>query len=126
QVRYDVGESPGACATLNDEQLKIMTSVGARSAVFLPLLARGKVLVALTLGQIDLRYAPGDLGFLQEFARRAALSLDNAHLYEAEQRARKGAEAAAERARRLQLVTAALSEALTPPQVAEAVVAQGV
>jgi signal transduction histidine kinase/ActR/RegA family two-component response regulator len=125
QVRSEVAESHAEAATLDDEQLRVAIALGARSAVFLPLLARGKVLGVLTLGQIDLRYAPGDVAFLQEFARRAALALDNARLYEAEQRERKAAEDAAARALRLQLVTAALSEAVTPAQVADAVVSHG-
>ena len=126
QVRYQVSGGGAQAATLNDAQLRLAASLGARSAVFLPLQARGKVLGVLTLGQVEHRYAPGDVIFLQEFARRAALALDNAALYEAEQRERRAAEEAADRARRLQIVTAALSSAITPAQVADAVLGQGV
>jgi signal transduction histidine kinase/ActR/RegA family two-component response regulator len=126
QVRYQVGGAGAQAATLNDAQLRLAASLGAQSAVFLPLLARGKVLGVLTLGQVEHRYAPGDVIFLQEFARRAALALDNAALYEAEQRERRAAEEAADRARRLQVVTAALSSAVTPAQVADAVLSEGV
>ncbi len=126
QVRYQVGGAGAQGATLDDAQLRLAAALGARSAVFLPLLARGKVLGVLTLGQVEHRYAPGDVIFLQEFARRAALALDNAALYEAEQRERRAAEEAADRARRLQIVTAALSSAVTPAQVADAVLGQGV
>ena len=126
QVRYQVSGGGAQAATLDDMQLRLAAALGARSAVFLPLLARGKVLGVLTLGQVEHRYAPGDVIFLQEFARRAALALDNAALYEAEQRERRAAEEAADRARRLQIVTAALSSAVTPAQVADAVLGQGV
>lgn len=126
QVRYQIGGAGAQAVTLDEAQLRLAVTLGARSAVFLPLLARGKVLGVLTLGQIEHRYAPGDVTFLQEFARRAALALDNAALYEAEQRERSAAEDAADRARRLQIVTAALSSAVTPAQVADAVVGQGV
>ena len=126
QVRYQVGGAGAQAATLDDAQLRLAAALGARSAVFLPLQARGKVLGVLTLGQVEHRYAPGDVTFLQEFARRAALALDNAALYEAEQRERRAAEEAADRARRLQIVTAALSSAVTPAQVADAVLGQGV
>ena len=126
QVRYQVDGAGPHAATLDDAQLRLAASLGARSAVFLPLLARGKVLGVLTLGQVEHRYAPGDVTFLQEFARRAALALDNAALYEAEQRERRAAEEAADRARRLQIVTAALSSAVTPAQVADAVLSEGV
>ncbi len=126
QVHYQVDGADPHAATLDDAHLRIAAALGARSAVFLPLLARGKALGVLTLGQVEHRYAPGDVTFLQEFARRAALALDNAALYEAEQRERRAAEEAADRARRLQLVTAALSSAVTPAQVADAVLGQGV
>lgn len=126
QVHYQVDGAGPHAATLDDAHLRLAAALGARSAVFLPLLARGKVLGVLTLGQVEHRYAPGDVTFLQEFARRAALALDNAALYEAEQRERRAAEEAADRARRLQLVTAALSSAVTPAQVADAVLGQGV
>jgi signal transduction histidine kinase/ActR/RegA family two-component response regulator len=126
QVRYQIGGEGTQAVTLDEAQLRLAVTLGARSAVFLPLLARGKVLGVLTLGQIEHRYAPGDVSFLQEFARRAALALDNAALYEAEQRERSAAEDAADRAQRLQTVTAALSSAVTPAQVADAVVGQGV
>jgi signal transduction histidine kinase/CheY-like chemotaxis protein len=126
QLRYQAFGAGSHAATLDDAQLRLAAQLGARSAVFLPLLARGKVLGVLTLGQVEHRYAPGDVIFLQEFARRAALALDNAALYEAEQRERRAAEEAADRARRLQIVTAALSSAVTPAQVADAVLGQGV
>ena len=126
QVRYQVDGAGPHAATLNDAHLRLAAAIGAQSAVFLPLLARGKVLGVLTLGQVEHRYAPGDVSFLQEFARRAVLALDNAALYEAEQRERRAAEEAADRARRLQIVTAALSSAVTPAEVADAVLGQGV
>jgi signal transduction histidine kinase len=52
--------------------------------------------------------------------------VDNARLYEAEQHARRAAEQAAARMARLQAATAALSEALTPAQVAEVVLYHGI
>src|SRR5207249_10258685 len=60
-----------------------------------------------------------------ELARRAAVAIDNAMLYEAEQRARARAEEAAGRAAVLQSVTASLSEAPTPAEVAEVIVERG-
>lgn len=71
-------------------------------------------------------YTEDDLAFLQDLADRAALTLETARLYAAEQRARQSAEQAAERTGRLQSVTAALGKALTPPEVAEVILSQGV
>jgi PAS domain S-box-containing protein len=63
---------------------------------------------------------------LQEIADRAAMAIANARLYEQAQVARKQAEQLADRTSRLQLVTAALSESLTPAQVAEVIVEQSI
>jgi PAS domain S-box-containing protein len=51
--------------------------------------------------------------------------VENARLYESEHRSREAAELSAERMARLQAATAALSEAVSPSQVAEAVITQG-
>jgi signal transduction histidine kinase len=58
-----------------------------------------------------------DLALLEELAQRAALAIDNAHLYAAERAARESAERATARALRLQSATAALSVALTSEDV---------
>src|ERR671933_715282 len=72
------------------------------------------------------RYDSADLSLAEELARRAALAVENARLYQQAQQARQRAEQAAECTARLQAVTAAFSEALTPAQVAEVVVNQGI
>ncbi len=73
-----------------------------------------------------LPYTDDDLAFLQDLADRAALTLETARLYAAEHAARQAAEQAADRIVRLQSVTAALGQALTPPEVAEVILGQGV
>jgi signal transduction histidine kinase/DNA-binding response OmpR family regulator len=54
-----------------------------RSAVVLPLLARGRTIGALTLAMScsGWRYSPGDLALAEDLAGRAAVALDNARLY---------------------------------------------
>lgn len=54
-----------------------------RSAIVLPLQARGRTLGALSLmyGPSDRRYSPTDLALAEELASRAAIALDNARLY---------------------------------------------
>ncbi|WP_084609962.1 GAF domain-containing protein [Archangium violaceum] len=59
---------------------------------------------------------------LQELADRAGLALELAHAHEAERRARHTAEVAAARLERMQRVTAALSEAVTPAEVVRIIV----
>jgi signal transduction histidine kinase/ActR/RegA family two-component response regulator len=65
-----------------------------------------------------------DLELAEDLARRAAIAIDNAYLYYSAQQAKHAAETAADRTARLQTVTAALSESLTPEQVAEVIVEQ--
>ncbi len=107
----------------------------AASLVVVPLRAHGRTLGTLvaTRDQPGRPYDREDLALLQELADRAALAVDNARLYRAEQRARTEealartvAERAAERIARLQAVTASLSQALTTDQVAAVVIEQGV
>ncbi|MBD0345722.1 MAG: HAMP domain-containing histidine kinase, partial [Coleofasciculus sp. Co-bin14] len=78
-------------------------------------------------------YTSEDLALSEELGYRASLAIDNALLYHASEAARKAAqqakaaaEKAAVRTARLQAVTAALSESLTPSQVAEVIAEQGV
>jgi PAS domain S-box-containing protein len=67
----------------NDDHLQLMREAGYNSAAVVPLVARGRVLGALSFlhAHGDLRYDPGDLDFLSELGERAALALDNARLY---------------------------------------------
>lgn len=80
----------------SDEHLELLEQLGIRSALIVPLAARGRLLGALTLAIAgsERRYGPGDLQLAEDLARRAALALDNARLYAAEQRERNRAETA--------------------------------
>jgi serine phosphatase RsbU (regulator of sigma subunit)/anti-sigma regulatory factor (Ser/Thr protein kinase) len=97
------------------------------SAMIVPLATGRRVLGAITLmtSESGRRYSEADLAFAEELARRIALSIDNVMLHEAERRARRVAEVAAERSRRLQELTASLAEALTPAEIAEVLVREG-
>ncbi|MEW5927270.1 MAG: GAF domain-containing protein [Gemmatimonadota bacterium] len=66
-----------------------------------------------------------DRALMTAIARQGAQALERARLYEAERRARAEAERAVRRISRMQALTAALAGALTPEQVARAVVEQG-
>lgn len=71
--------------TRSEEHRWITEALGFRSYVSVPLAARGRVLGALTLiATIDSgrRYGPGDVALVADLARRAALALDNARLYQ--------------------------------------------
>jgi PAS domain S-box-containing protein len=100
----------------------------ASSLLMVPLVARGRGLGVITLIMTESRrrYGPQDLRLAEELARRAALALDNARLYQAETQLREEAERSAARTSRLQRVTVALANASTREQVSELIIAEGV
>lgn len=71
------------------EALRLLRVLGPRSAVTVPLSARGGVFGALTVVTAESGRAlgGGEVGFLEELARRASLAIDNARLYQEAQRA---------------------------------------
>jgi signal transduction histidine kinase len=77
-------------AARGDERLlRIVRELGLRSAITVPLVARGRALGAVTFIRDDStpRYTELDLNLASELGRRAAAAIDNATLYrDAEQR----------------------------------------
>ncbi len=73
------------------EQRRLFEATGIRSAAIVPLRSARDVLGALTLGRADRTgdFTTADLPLIEDIARRAALAVDNARLY---QRQRKVAE----------------------------------
>ena len=69
--------------------LEVMRAVGPRSLIAVPLVARGRTLGVLNfiMAGSGRRYSAAELGFAEELARRAAVAIDNARLYEQAQRA---------------------------------------
>ncbi|HET9451992.1 MAG TPA: GAF domain-containing protein, partial [Aggregicoccus sp.] len=112
QVLEDVGEG---------EHALLLQGLRPRSLLMAPLRSRGRRLGMLTLlvnEASERRYLPADARMGEELARRVSLALDNALLHRAAQEAR-------ERTERLQAVTAALSEAVSPAEVADVIATQG-
>jgi signal transduction histidine kinase/PAS domain-containing protein/ActR/RegA family two-component response regulator len=72
-----------ARAAQNPEHFQLLTDLGVRSFMILPLRARGRTLGLLTIGSTSprFRYDERDLRFASEVASRAGLALDNALLY---------------------------------------------
>jgi signal transduction histidine kinase len=68
----------------DDEARRILRQVGFKSAIIVPLIARDQAFGALTLvwSDSDRRYDQTDLEFAEELARRAAVAIDNARLYQ--------------------------------------------
>lgn len=74
---------PGAIAQ-DEEHERLLRELGFRSAIVVPLRARGRILgaVGLALGEESGRsYEPADLTYAEDLARRAALALDNSRLF---------------------------------------------
>jgi PAS domain S-box-containing protein len=65
------------------ERRRVISELGCRTAVVVPLVARGRTLGAMTLvSASDARtYGAADVTLVSDLARRAALAVDNARLY---------------------------------------------
>ncbi len=114
--------------SMKREYLPYLERFGVYSLLMIPLKVQEEIIGTLSIS----RERPGNPysddhpRLLQDIADRAAMAIANARLYEQAQQARNQAEQLADRTARLQLVTAALSESLTPTQVAEVIVEQSV
>jgi PAS domain S-box-containing protein len=75
-------------AAVDPEHRQIMSKLGLRSYMVVPMVARGRNHGAITLvsAESGRRYEKTDLRLAEELARRAALAVDNAKLYEEAQR----------------------------------------
>jgi signal transduction histidine kinase len=80
----DLSGLAAEAATRDPEHAALIATLGARSGMCLPLIARGRILGAITfvLGHSGRRYGPADLALARDLAGRAALAVDNALLYE--------------------------------------------
>jgi len=85
-----------AAAFPNREHREIVLALAPRSYMVVALRARERTLGTMTFVATESgrRYGPLDLALAEELARRAAMAIDSARLYEAERQARTEAEAA--------------------------------
>lgn len=111
-------DHPGSLAT-DGHHSGLLRKLGEGNVVVAPLRARGRVLGAMVLVSSRVRYHQSDVALAEVLGRLAGIGVDNARLFAGEQAARRDAERAASRIARLQNVTSALAEALTPREVAE-------
>ncbi|MGH3106161.1 MAG: PAS domain S-box protein [Rubrobacteraceae bacterium] len=75
-------------AAVDAEHREILRELGLRSYMVVPLVARARTLGAISMiaAESGRRYGQADLALAQELARRAALAVDNARLYEEAQK----------------------------------------
>ncbi|WP_298908124.1 AAA family ATPase [uncultured Nostoc sp.] len=122
----EISDAALAAAIEDPEHLRILRELGLKSCIILPLMARERIFGAISFvtAESERRYSIADLSLAEDVAHRAAIAIDNARLYQEAQQAQTTAERALERIARLQSITAALSESLTPAQVSEVIVEQ--
>jgi PAS domain S-box-containing protein len=67
----------------DEEHLQILRSIGLRSAMIVPMVARSRAIGAITFvgAESGRRYGPEDLRLAEDLAQRAALAVDNARLF---------------------------------------------
>ncbi|HEY6675051.1 MAG TPA: PAS domain S-box protein [Rubrobacteraceae bacterium] len=84
----DVTDEMLVAAARDPEHLRLMRRMSFTSAMIVPLVARGRTLGAITLvsAESGRRYERADLELAEELARRAALAVDNARLYDEAQK----------------------------------------
>ena len=97
---------------------------GVRSYVLLPLVAGGEAIGTFYAAWAEpRRFEPEELSFLEAVAAECATGLENARLYEAEQKAQLRARQELERTKLLQEVTTAATSSLSLPDIGQRVLA---
>jgi PAS domain S-box-containing protein len=88
EMMAEIPEELLEAAAVDAEHREILRELGLRSYIVVPMVARGRTLGAISLiaAESGRRYGETDLELAQELARRAALAVDNARLYEEAQR----------------------------------------
>ncbi|HVG21246.1 MAG TPA: PAS domain S-box protein, partial [Blastocatellia bacterium] len=92
----EVSDEMLAAVARDEEHLKLIRELGMKSAMVVPLVARGRTHGTITLvaAESGRRYDKADLALAEDLASRAAFAVDNARLYREAHRARAEAEEA--------------------------------
>jgi PAS domain S-box-containing protein len=104
-VHTEISDEMLRSVARDEEHYSALRSIGMRSAMILPMVARGRTFGAITFisAESERRYGPNELRIAEKLSSRAGMAVDNALLYGDSVRAREEAEAArthAEEARR--------------------------
>jgi PAS domain S-box-containing protein len=104
ELRVELTDEEVAAAGRDPEHLGALLELGLRSALAVPMIARGRVVGAISMvaGDDGRRFGEPDLVLAEELASRCALALDNARLFR-------------ERSR----IARTLQESLLPPMLPE-------
>ena len=100
EIGVDVPDEDLVRASRDAGHLLLLRTLGTKSFMIVPLIARGQTLGAITFLTADAerRYGTTDIVLAEDLARRGAMAIDNARLHSAAQSARDAAEAAKETA----------------------------
>jgi PAS domain S-box-containing protein len=84
----EIPESALEEAARDEEHRKLLRTLGLKSYMIVPLAARGRMLGAISFvaAESGRRYGEEDLELAEDLARRAALAVDNARLYQETQK----------------------------------------
>jgi PAS domain S-box-containing protein len=79
----DIPDAMLKLSAVDEDHYKLIMALGIKSAIIVPLKARGKILGVITLigAESGRRYTQADLKFAEELADRAAIAIDNSRLY---------------------------------------------
>ncbi|MEA2271457.1 MAG: hypothetical protein QOI98_165, partial [Solirubrobacteraceae bacterium] len=91
---HDTGDTPVTTIEMSDDELELYSKLHPRSYMIVPLVTRARTIGALTmLSTRDGRhYGARDVEFANHLARRFALAIDNARLFDESRTARSRAE----------------------------------
>jgi signal transduction histidine kinase len=83
QIYADISNEMIVASARDEHHLEIMRELQIKSAMIVPMIARGQTLGALTLisTRKTRRYGDADVALATELATRAAIAIDNAQLY---------------------------------------------
>lgn len=83
EIYPDISDEMLVASARDENHLGIMRELRFRSALVVPMIARGRTLGALTLVSTGKgrRYGDDDMALAMELAKRAAIAMDNAQLY---------------------------------------------
>ncbi|HEU5184188.1 MAG TPA: ATP-binding protein [Gemmatimonadaceae bacterium] len=96
EIDVDVSDAELIRTSRDAEHLLILRTLGTKSFMIVPLIARGQTLGAITFlnADGDRRYGTTDIVLAEDLARRGAMAIDNARLHRTAETARASAEAA--------------------------------
>ena len=85
EIYPDITDDMLVAAARDGEHLSLLRALEMRSAMIVPMTAHGRTVGAITLigAESGRQYSERDLGLIEEIARRAALAIENAELFEA-------------------------------------------